>query len=103
MKKVRFVEDFDFAEDGINPTRFLAGSEREVSDSCADSAVQERKAIYLDDDAAAKAKDDALKALAGPPVYVSSAPEAATAQKAVRAAKAQPKTTQQTQQKKAKK
>jgi hypothetical protein len=91
MKKIRFIDDFDFAEDGINPTRFAAGSELEVSASCADSAVQELKAVYSDDAAADKAKGEALKALAGPPVYVPGAPTETPASKPAKAKQDNPK------------
>lgn len=40
MPKVRFTKDYKFAENGYEYTSFEAGDEKDVSESCADSAIQ---------------------------------------------------------------
>lgn len=55
MRKVKFVKDYRFATNGFAFEEFGAGQEAEVTDSCADSAIQSGAAEAVAAEAAADA------------------------------------------------
>ena len=44
MRKVKFLRDYEFANNGYEMDLYVEGETYEVSDSCADSAIQSEAA-----------------------------------------------------------
>lgn len=59
--RIKFTKDWQFAENGHTLTDFVAGQEHDVSESCADSALQEGVAGPVSRDTAKSAPSNKNK------------------------------------------
>jgi hypothetical protein len=61
MRKIKFIRDYEFANNGFEMDLYVEGEIYEVSDSCADSAIQSGAAEEAGEASPAPAKAKAAK------------------------------------------